>query len=163
MADNLLDSGLQLAVLGSGDSEYEQFFQNLAFRRGAVAGVRIGFIPALARQIYAGADMLLMPSKSEPCGLAQMVALRYGTVPVVRETGGLKDTIHDSGDGQGNGFTFASYNAYDMQDACLRAKQGYESAEGWQVLRQRAMACDNSWNASAKEYMNMYGQVAQLW
>lgn len=163
VADNLLNSGFQLVVLGSGDAEFEDFFRGLRQRHAGQMGLWVGFVPALARKIYAGADMFLMPSRSEPCGLAQMVALRYGTAPIVRETGGLKDTIRDSGDGEGNGFTFASFNAYDMQDACFRAKAGYESPKGWQVLLKRGMACDYSWSASAKEYVEMYNQVHQLW
>ena len=126
-------------------------------------GVKIGFVPMLARKIYAGADMFLMPSKSEPCGLSQMVALRYGTIPIVRETGGLRDSIHDSGDGKGNGFTFRNYNAHEMLNAVLRAKEGYENPEGWKVLIKRAMECDMSWSASAKQYVEMYEQVCRLW
>lgn len=163
VAENLLNEGMRLVVLGSGDKEYENYFNYLRSIRADVQGTYIGFEPRLARIVYAGADMFLMPSKSEPCGLSQMVALRYGTVPIVRETGGLKDTVWDSGDGKGNGFTFAGYNAYDMQDACMRAKQGYENAEGWQLLAKRCMKCDNSWGASAKLYNQMYKEVAALW
>ncbi|MDL2323897.1 glycogen synthase GlgA [Ruminococcaceae bacterium OttesenSCG-928-A16] len=163
VAESLVQSGIQVAILGSGEYTYESFFQEMAARHPDMFGVRIGFIPELARKIYAGADMFLMPSKSEPCGLAQMVALRYGTVPIVRETGGLRDTIQDSGDGKGNGFTFSSYNAYDMQNAILRAQEGYGKKAGWQVLIQRDMACDNSWGASARKYIEMYGEVAALW
>ena len=96
--------------------------------------MRIGCVPSLARKVYAGADMFLMPSKSEPCGLSQMVALRYGTIPIVRETGGLRDSIHDSGDGKGNGFTFRNYNAHEMLGTILRAKEGFEKQDGWRVL-----------------------------
>lgn len=163
VADNIVTSGMQLVILGSGDFEYESFFQELAARHSQQFGVRIGFIPTLARQIYAGSDIFLMPSKSEPCGLAQMVALRYGTIPLVRETGGLRDTITDSGDGKGNGFTFSSYNAYDMQTACFRAKEGYAQTKGWNLLIERAMKCDNSWSASAKKYMDMFTDVINLW
>ena len=126
-------------------------------------GVYIGFNPELAHKVYAGADMFLMPSKSEPCGLAQMVALRYGTIPIVRETGGLKDSITDSGDGQGNGFTFKGYNAHDMLDACLRAKAGYDFPQGWKTLVRRAMDCDFSWKASAKSYIGLYTEMVNLW
>ena len=91
-----------------------------------------------------------------------MVALRYGTIPIVRETGGLRDSIHDSGDGWGNGFTFRSYNAHDMLNAVLRAKAGYEYPDGWQQLVKRAMECDFSWSASAKQYVEMYQQVCQI-
>ena len=147
----------------SGDAEYESFFSELAARNPRSVGVRIQFNPALASKIYAGADLFLMPSKSEPCGLSQMVALRYGTIPIVRETGGLRDSIHDSGDGEGNGFTLSSYNAHDMLNAILRAKAGYENPEGWQMLMKRAMECDFSWSASAKRYVEMYDQVCRLW
>lgn len=163
VADSLLSEGIQLVILGSGEYSYEKYFLDLASRRKGAFGVRIGFVPELARKIYAGCDMFLMPSKSEPCGLAQMVALRYGTAPIVRKTGGLADTITDSGDGEGNGFTFASYNAYDMQTACLRAKEGYEHPEGWRVLVERGMKCDYSWSVSARKYIKMYEDVAALW
>ena len=92
-----------------------------------------------------------------------MVALRYGTIPIVRETGGLRDSIQDSGDGQGNGFTFASYNAHDMLHAVMRAKEGYEQTKGWTVLVRRAMKCDYSCNASAEKYRAMYEEVYTLW
>ena len=163
VAQDIVNSGMQLVVLGSGEAAYEQFFGELAARNSGCVGVKIGFIPSLARKVYAGADIFLMPSKSEPCGLSQMVALRYGTVPIVRETGGLRDSIHDSGDGAGNGFTFSSYNAHDMLHACQRAKEGYDNHEGWMQLVRRDMACDCSWSASAKQYVEMYEQVCQLW
>ena len=163
VAQEIVNNGLQLVVLGNGEAEYESFFNDLAARNPGSVGVKIQFNPALASKIYAGADMFLMPSKSEPCGLSQMVALRYGTVPIVRETGGLRDSIHDSGDGVGNGFTFSSYNAHDMLNAILRAKAGYENTEGWQMLVKRALECDYSWSASAKQYVDMYEQVCQLW
>ena len=163
VAQEIVNSGLQLVVLGSGAAEYESFFRDLAARNPGAVGVKIGFVPTLARKIYAGADMFLMPSKSEPCGLSQMVALRYGTIPIVRETGGLRDSIHDSGGGKGNGFTFRNYNAHEMLNAVLRAKEGYENPEGWKVLIKRAMECDMSWSASAKQYVEMYEQVCQLW
>ncbi len=161
--DNLLDEGMQVIMLGSGDKKYENFFSELSERRKGVVGVQIGFIPELARKIYAGADIFLMPSKSEPCGLAQMVALRYGTIPIVRETGGLKDSIQDSGDGKGNGFTFQNFDEYDMQRACLRAKDGYYNKDGWSQLCKRAMGCDFSWSNSAKQYQAMYKEVVALW
>lgn len=161
--DNMISNDIQFVILGSGDRAFEGFFNELAVRRGSMFGVKIGFIPEIARKVYAGSDMFLMPSKSEPCGLAQMVALRYGTVPVVRQTGGLNDTIRDSGDGTGNGFTFVSYNAYDMQTACFRAKEGYLGKKGWNVLIERDMKCDFSWAASAREYIRMYGEVSSLW
>lgn len=151
----LATSEMQLVVLGSGDYEYESFFREIAAKYPDKVGLRIGFIPDLARKIYAGADMFLMPSKSEPCGLSQMVALRYGTVPIVRETGGLRDSITDSGDGEGNGFTFKSYNAHDMLDAIRRALDVYYNGD-WTALTQRALECDFSWGRSANTYIKLY-------
>jgi len=107
--------------------------------------------------------MLLMPSKTEPCGLSQMIALRYGSIPIVRETGGLKDTITDCGGEDGNGFTFKSYNAHDMLDACLRAKARYEDKDAWGQLVRRAMLCDNSWKKAAGAYAELYNEILQLW
>ena len=153
----LLDTtDVQIAVLGTGDWEYENFFREVAQRYPDKVGVRIAFIPDVAKKIYAGADLFLMPSKSEPCGLSQMIALRYATLPIVRETGGLKDSITDCGDGEGNGFTFKSYNAHDMLDAIRRGLAAYYDKELWPVLVKRAAACDNSWGRSAREYMHMY-------
>lgn len=163
VCEYIILSGMQIAMLGSGDYAYESFFSEMAARYPGRFSVKIGFLPDIAHKVYAGSDMFLMPSKSEPCGLAQMVALRYGTVPIVRETGGLKDTISDSGDGIGNGFTFKSYNAHDMLDACQRAKAAYENKEGWQLLVKRDMKCDHSWKASAKEYLNLYEEMTRLW
>ncbi len=153
----LLDTAdVQVVILGSGDWEYESFFKEVAASYPHKVGLRVGFVPDLARKIYAGADIFLMPSKSEPCGLSQMVALRYGTIPIVRETGGLKDTVTDSGDGQGNGFTFKSYNAHDMLDAIRRCLSAYANGEEWQKLVMRALSCDNSWGRSANEYIRLY-------
>ncbi|MGN1418217.1 MAG: glycogen synthase GlgA [Acutalibacteraceae bacterium] len=155
----LSTTDVQVVVLGSGDWQYENYFRELANRFPGKIAVRIGFVPALARKIYAGSDIFLMPSKSEPCGLSQMVALRYGTVPVVRETGGLRDSIQDSGDGIGNGFTFKSYNAHDMLGAIHRALGAYWNKEYWPTLVERAMDCDFSWGKSANEYIKMYKQI----
>ncbi len=163
IAQRLIDAGMQLVLLGSGEEEYEDFFRELSFTQRENVGVCIGFIPQLARKIYAGSDIFLMPSKSEPCGLAQIIALRYGSIPVVRETGGLKDTIHDSGDGQGNGFSFAGYSEEDVYGALMRAKEGYLDTSGWAMLRERAMQCDFSWDASAKQYLDMYKRIMKLW
>mgnify|MGYP005894397793 CR=1 FL=1 len=162
--DELLETtDMQVIVLGSGDWEYENFFREAAARHPGKLAIRIGFVPDLARKIYAGSDFFLMPSKSEPCGLSQMVALRYGSIPIVRETGGLRDSIQDSGDGEGNGFTFANYNAHELYEACWRAKEGYWNKEGWPVLVKRAMECDFSWSNSAKSYEGLYNEVVNLW
>ena len=154
--DSILSFGVQMIVLGSGDYEYETFMYETANRYPDRFRLATGFNPDLAHKIYAGSDIFLMPSKSEPCGLSQMVALRYGSIPVVRETGGLRDTISDSGLGEGNGFTFANYNADDMAHAVYRAVEGFKDREGWKVLTQRAMRCDNSWGASANAYIKLY-------
>ncbi len=156
--DELLSTeDIQMVVLGSGDWVYENFFQEMQAKYPDKLAVVIGFIPELSHKIYAGSDLFLMPSKSEPCGLSQMIALRYGSIPIVRETGGLKDSIFDSGDGKGNGFTFKSYNAHDMLAAIRRAIAGYYSSkEGWGTLVERAMKCDNSWGKSANEYIRLY-------
>ena len=155
----LATTDIQLVVLGSGDYQYEEFFRGLAARYPEQVGLCLGFIPDLARKIYAGADFFLMPSKSEPCGLSQMVALRYGTIPIVRETGGLRDSVRDSGDGEGNGFVFSSYNAHDMLHAIRRAVEGYNDKKGWPILVKRAMDSDNSWGKSANDYIKMYKEV----
>ena len=159
--EDILKADVQFAILGSGEWEFETFFYGMKEKYPDKVGLRLGFIPQLAHRIYAGADIFLMPSKSEPCGLAQMVALRYGTIPIVRETGGLKDTIQDSGDGKGNGFTFATYNAHDMLDAVWRSLAGYADREGWEILVKRAMYCDNSWKRSAGEYIKIYKELAK--
>ena len=158
--DELLSTtDVQLVVLGTGDWEYENFFREIEARYPGKVGLRIAFIPDLARKIYAGCDMFLMPSKSEPCGLSQMLALRYGTLPIIRETGGLKDSITDSGDGKGNGFTFKSYNAHDMLGAIRRSLGAYSDKKYWASLVERALECDNSWGRSAREYMRLYRET----
>lgn len=157
--DSLMQHDVAVAILGSGDYIYENFFNEMQHRYGGRVGVKIGFIPSLARKIYAGADVFLMPSKSEPCGLAQMVAARYGTLPIVRETGGLKDSIRDMGGPEGNGFTFKTYNAHDMLSAILRAKALYDNKDAWTNSMKSAMGCDFSWKKSAKDYVNMYSWI----
>lgn len=154
-------TNLQFVILGSGDWEYESFFRAMQDKYPGRVCACIGFIPELSRKIYAGADIFLMPSKSEPCGLSQMIALRYGTIPVVRETGGLKDSIHDSGDGDGNGFTFKNYDAMDMLNAIRRSIEGYWQRDGWEILVERAMNCDNSWGRSANEYIKLYRSLVK--
>ena len=155
--DELLSTcDVQFVVLGSGEWQYESFFKEMAEKYPDKMGLKLGFIPSLSKKIYAGADLFLMPSKSEPCGLSQMISLRYGTIPIVRETGGLRDSIKDSGDGEGNGFTFSSYNAHDMLFTVKRALDGYKNREGWNILVKRAMECDNSWGKSANEYIRLY-------
>lgn len=155
---SLWERDCQYVILGSGEWQYESFFRELHDKYPDKVGVTIGFIPDLARKIYAGADLFLMPSKTEPCGLSQMVALRYGTLPIVRETGGLKDSITDCGDGKGNGFTFQTYDAYDMLGAIYRGTDAFNS-DDWATLVQRALQCDMSWGKSANEYIKMYREL----
>ncbi len=154
--EELLAADLQIVILGSGEWEFESYFHETAQKYPEKMALRTGFVPELAHKIYAGADIFLMPSQSEPCGLAQMVSLRYGTIPIVRETGGLNDTISDSGDGIGNGFTFKLFNAHDMENAVWRAIAGFKDKAGWNILVDRAMQCDNSWAKSAGEYIKLY-------
>ncbi len=163
IADGLVDRGIELVVLGSGESQYENFFSDLCARHPGRVGTYIGFEPALSQEIYAGADAFIMPSKSEPCGLAQMVACRYGTPPIVRETGGLRDSIHDSTMGEGNGFTFAGYNAHELYVACCNAQNAYYDKENWKNLVHHCMECDFSWDVSAKSYEGLYNETANLW
>ena len=157
--DELLGDSLQMVILGSGDWVYENFFREVQGRFPDKVRYCAGFVPELAQKIYAASDIFLMPSKSEPCGLSQMVACRYGAVPVVRETGGLKDSIQDCGDGFGNGFTFKTYNANDMLYAVRRALGAYANKNDWPILVERALRSDFSWGRSANEYMKLYREL----
>ena len=157
--DELVEKGFRFAILGSGEKIYEDFFSEMAARYEGRVSVTLGFVPELSHRIYAGADMFLMPSQSEPCGLAQMISMRYGTIPIVRETGGLRDTVRDNGGINGNGFTFKTYNANDMLDAIRRAAQVYEDKKAWNKLMKRAMECDYSWSASADMYIEAYSEL----
>ena len=159
--DELMKEDIQFVILGSGDRTYEEFFDHMQVKYAGRVSSCHGFVPELSRKIYAASDIFLMPSKSEPCGLAQMIALRYGTIPVVRETGGLVDTITDSGDNKGNGFTFKNYDPWDMLGAIKRALAGYYNKDGWEILMRRAMNCDNSWSFSAREYISLYNSLIQ--
>ncbi len=159
--EELLQNDLKFVILGSGEWEFETFFYEMSQKYPDKVGLKLGFDPNLAHKIYAGADIFLMPSKTEPCGLAQMVALSYGTIPIVRETGGLNDTVKDSQDNIGNGFTFKNYNAHDMKNTVLRALSGYADKDGWEILMKRAMSCDNSWGASANAYIKLYKEILQ--
>lgn len=154
--EQLLTENIQFVILGSGDATYESFFHEMHRRYRDKLCYCYGFVPELAQKIYAAADLFLMPSKSEPCGLSQMLACRYGAVPIVRETGGLKDSIHDCGDGTGNGFTFQTYNADDMLHAIHRGLGAYHNKDHWPILVDRAMRTDFSWGRSANAYIRLY-------
>ena len=156
--EEVLREDVQVIILGKGDSAYENYFSDLARRYVGKFISVIAFNPDLSRKIYSGADLFLMPSKSEPCGLSQMIASRYGTVPIVRETGGLYDSIKPVGNG-GNGFTFAAYNAYDMLYVIREAINCYHNKDFWPQLVKRVMSVDFSWQHSAHEYEKVYGEM----
>lgn len=154
--EDVIKADVQFAILGTGEWQYESFFEEMAAKYPNKVAFAKKFNPALSHRFYAGADFFLMPSKSEPCGLSQMIALRYGTLPIVRKTGGLNDSISDCGDGKGNGFTFVSYNAHDLKYAIDRALELYSNKENHLTVVKRAMECDNSWSKSAGAYINLY-------
>lgn len=159
--EELLADDVQFVLLGTGDSEYESYFKDLANRYKGKAVSIIAFNGDLSRKIYSGADIFLMPSKSEPCGLSQMIASRYLTVPVVRETGGLYDSIRPYGAG-GNGFTFAAYNAGDMLYVLREAVSLYKNKPEWLKLMIKAGTTDFSWQRSAEEYKKLYTDTLAL-
>ncbi len=150
--EELLQSDVQFVVLGTGDSYYENFFKDLARRYPDKMSAQIMFNNDLSRKIYAGSDIFLMPSKSEPCGLSQMIACRYATIPVVRETGGLYDSIKPLQ----NGYTFTNYNAHDMLYVIREAVSDYKNKDVWSKLMYRAATSDFSWTNSAKQYEALY-------
>ncbi len=158
----MLELGVQFVLLGTGESEIEEYFRDIQNRYPEQVKVFLEFNKDLSKRIYAGSDIFLMPSKSEPCGLSQMISSRYGTVPVVRETGGLYDTIkpYNKYTGEGNGFTFANYNAHEMKDAVQRAVDLYFDKKKWKALVKTVMDVDFSWNASAEKYMDLYKNVS---
>lgn len=150
----LRETDAQLVLLGSGQANWESLFRRYAAEHPDRVAARIGFDAALAQRIYAGSDMFLMPSRFEPCGLGQMIALRYGSVPVVRATGGLNDTVREGW--EGNGFRFHPYEARYFADAIGRALAAYRNREGWELLRERGMREDNSWSHAANVYARLY-------
>jgi len=160
-ADEIISMGAQLVVLGAGDPRHEQFLEEMARRHRRRVGVRIGFDNALAHRIEAGADLFLMPSRYEPSGLNQLYSLRYGTVPVVRRTGGLADSIIDATPeaaraGTANGFVFTDYTPQALLDAVRRALDAFQTPRAWRRLQAAGMAADFSWAASAKKYLALY-------
>ena len=161
---DMMELPLQMVILGKGDRKYEEFFQWAAQQYSGRMAVRLDYNEELSMAIYAGADLFLMPSKSEPCGLSQMIAMRYGTVPIVRETGGLKDTVepYNTFSGEGNGFTFDRYESGLLLDAINRAKTLYfTNRYHWDEVVQRDMAKDVSWTNSARQYKNLYLELTQ--
>lgn len=157
MEDIVATTNIQLVVLGKGDRKYEDYFLWLQNQFPGRVSAMITYNKALSRKVYAGADLFLMPSKAEPCGLSQMIACRYGTVPIVRETGGLKDSIVDCGYGEGSGFTFSSYSPEEMRNAIYRGIYLYNTdKENWAGLRKYVSTIDFSWAKSANKYDEMY-------
>lgn len=160
--DEIMKIGVQMVVLGTGEKKYESLFVNKVREYSGRMSVNIRFDNPLSHKIYAGADIFLMPSLYEPCGLGQMIALRYGTMPVVRETGGLYDTVKPFNEHamDGNGFSFTNYNAHDMLYTINRAAGFYRDKKTWNFLIKKAMTCDYSWTASALKYKELYSNLA---
>ena len=156
--DCVLTKEVQFVVLGTGEWDYEEFFKGLEKRYPNKVATRIIFDNKLSHKIYAGSDMFLMPSKFEPCGLGQLIALRYGNVPIVRETGGLKDTIeaYNKFEFTGNGFSFYNYSSIELKNCIFEALEIYKRKDEWNNLVKTAMSCDNSWKKSALEYKRIY-------
>ena len=161
--DELMEEQVQLVVVGTGDEEYADALRELAWRHPGSVSVNILFNEGLARRVYAGADMFIMPSRYEACGLSQMIAMRYGTIPVVRETGGLKDSVINFDKyttPEGNGFSFANFNAHELLFTIKRGLTCYEEKPLWEKIVQNAMHSDNSWSRSAQAYADLYVRIA---
>lgn len=157
--DRILSGGVQVAVLGTGDRDYEDGLRYFQDKYPGTMAARIEFDPALSQRMYAAADMFLMPSKFEPCGLSQIIAMRYGTLPIVRETGGLKDTVQPYNEftGEGTGFSFSNFNGDEMDDAVFRAARLFwDNRDAWNQLVTQAMSQDFSWTRSADKYLDLY-------
>lgn len=157
--EGLMDMGVQVAILGQGDAQYEEFYKGWQAARPNQVGLTIGYSDKLAMAIYGGSDLFLMPSKTEPCGLSQMIAMRYGSVPIVREVGGLADTVtaYQPGTDIGNGFSFGSYNSHDMYNVISEAVALYKDVKDeFEIIMKRDMAGDFSWDKSAEDYLRIY-------
>ena len=159
--EEILHLDIQLVILGTGDQAYEDLFEYYSHIYPEKLSSNIGFSDKLAKLIYAGADMFLMPSLFEPCGIGQLIALRYGTVPIVRETGGLKDTItpYNKYTGEGNGFSFTNYNAHDMLNVIQLAIETFKDKKQWLVIQKNGMKAETSWKDSAKKYTDLYKKM----
>ena len=163
MMEEMCQDNIQLVVLGTGDPKYENMFRHYAWKFDKKVSANIYYSEALSHKIYAAADAFLMPSLFEPCGLSQLMSLRYGTVPIVRETGGLKDTVepYNEYEGTGTGFSFANYNAHEMLGTIRYAERiYYDRKREWNKIVDRGMAQDYSWASSAKQYEELYNWLA---
>ena len=159
--EEVLNEKVQVVILGTGDPYYEGYFQDLEHRYGNKLRAIISYNQDLSRKIYASSDIFLMPSKSEPCGLSQMIASRYGAIPLVRETGGLKDSIHSFTKKGGNGYTFKGMDSHAMLNVIKQALKDYEDKELWHKQVETVMNKDFGWSASAKQYVKMYNQILE--
>ena len=158
VAEEMLSKKVQIVILGTGDPDYENALRNLEARHSNLRAL-LKFDRVISKRLYASADIFLMPSKFEPCGLAQMICCSYGTIPVVRATGGLYDTIIPYGMENSNGFNFSNYNAHDFLNAFERALEVYSNTKEWSELRKRALNCDFTWNSSAAKYIQIYNNL----
>lgn len=164
IAQGIVDMDVQLVILGTGDKYFEDCFRGLQYHHPDKVSAQIKFDNGLAHKIYAGSDIFLMPSLFEPCGLGQLIALRYGTIPVVRETGGLKDTINPFNEytGEGNGFSFRNFNAHEFYNTVAYAVRTFHNKWNWNMLIDHAVNSNNSWEKSAWEYKGMYEEVMRF-
>ena len=163
IADRLLKNNIQLVIVGTGDWYYEDKFKNLQYRYKYKVSANIKFDNILAHKVYASSDLFLMPSLFEPCGLGQLIALRYGSIPIVRETGGLKDTIfpYNQYNELGNGFSFTNYNAEELLMIVEYALSFYKKKEEWSRIVRQALNSNNSWDKSANEYQQLYVETTR--
>ena len=159
--DPILNMKVQFILLGTGEHKYHVLFEKIAKKNSKNASINLRFDAALAEKIYAGCDLFLMPSRYEPCGLGQMISFRYGTIPVVRETGGLKDSVHefDPKTGSGDGFTFKEYTSSSLLNAIKKALEGFKEKAVWHELVKKVMGLDYSWTHSAKDYLKLYNKI----
>jgi len=163
--DDIVKEDYQFVLLGTGDEKYHRLFRELAKKYSDRIGIELDFSNELAHQIEAGADIFLMPSRYEPCGLNQMYSLKYGTVPLVRATGGLEDTIIDvsnPSETSGNGFKFEDYSSSALLEKIKIARRTYSQPRVWEQIMLEGMACDFSWDASAKKYERLYEKAVSL-
>jgi starch synthase len=159
----LTEFGIEFVIVGGGEPKYRSFFEDVAKKYSKRIGAHLIYDAILPRHIFAGSDILLVPSKFEPCGITQMEAMRYGSVPIVRKTGGLADTVKDFNPETktGNGFVFEKFSSYSLLGAIVRALENFKYKRVWRDLIKKVMLEDFSWKASAKKYLNLYQKLLQ--